>query len=140
MSATPPYRLEDQIGFLLRLANQRHLSIFQAASPHGLTPTQFSAVVRVAELGNCSQNDLGRRTKMDVATIKGVVDRLLEKGLITVSSDPGDKRRKLVALSEAGRAAIPQLHAFGRQVSAATLGPLSNEEQRQLIRLISKLV
>ena len=139
MSATPPYRLEEQIGFQLRLANQRHLAIFQAESPHGLTPTQFSAVVRVAELGSCSQNELGRKTKMDVATIKGVVDRLLEKGLITVSSDPSDKRRKLVALSEAGQAAIPQLHAFGRQVTAATLEPLSDGEQQHLIRLISKL-
>ncbi|MTI02946.1 MarR family winged helix-turn-helix transcriptional regulator, partial [Roseibium sp. RKSG952] len=74
------YLLDSQVGYLLRLANQRHASIFQSHTLEGLTPTQFAALVRIAELGKCSQNRLGRLAAMDVATIKGVVDRLKQKG------------------------------------------------------------
>ena len=42
------YRLDDQVGYLLRLANQRHTTIFQANTVDGLTPTQFSALVNEA--------------------------------------------------------------------------------------------
>ena len=45
------YRLDDQVGYLLRLASQRHTTIFQSLSVEGLTPTQFSALVRIAEQG-----------------------------------------------------------------------------------------
>ena len=121
------------------MANQRHVAIFQARSPLGLTPTQFSAMVMLAENGVCPQNELGRRTKMDAATIKGVVDRLLEKGLVSVNGDPADRRRKLVALSDSGAAAIPELHRFGARVTELTLEPLSEEERSALLRLIGLL-
>lgn len=39
------YILEDQVGFMLRVAGQRHSTIFQLLAPLNLTPTQFSAVV-----------------------------------------------------------------------------------------------
>ena len=71
-----PYRLDDQAGYLLRLASQRHAAIFQSLTLEGLTPTQFSALIRISEQGQCSQNHLGRLAAMDVATIKGVADRL----------------------------------------------------------------
>jgi len=42
-----------------------------------LTPTQFAALARLRELGDTTQNQLGRLTAMDPATIQGVIQRLL---------------------------------------------------------------
>ena len=94
------YLLEEQVGYLMRLAGQRHATIFQSLAPFGLTPTQFSALVKLLEVGECSQNELGRKTAMDVATIKGVVDRLRQRDLVVVRPDPADKRRSLISLSQ----------------------------------------
>ena len=69
------YQLDEQVGFLLRRANQRHLSVFAGLIPE-LTTTQFAAIARLADEGPMSQNQLGRATAMDAATIKGVVGRL----------------------------------------------------------------
>ena len=44
-----------------------------------------------------SQNRLGRLKAMDVATIKGVIDRLTARGLTETSADPKDGRRLLVS-------------------------------------------
>ncbi|MEE4476171.1 MarR family transcriptional regulator, partial [Escherichia coli] len=71
----------------------------------GLTPTQWAALVKLLEVGPISQNQLGRMTAMDVATIKGVIDRLTARGLTETGSDPEDGRRLLVRLTKAGQLA-----------------------------------
>ncbi len=96
MSRNAPYRLDDQIGFILRQANQRYAALFANGIGNGLTPTQWAALVRLGETGPCPQNQLGRLTAMDAATIKGVVERLDKRGLIQRSADPDDGRRLLV--------------------------------------------
>lgn len=144
MSAAPkpgadPYVLDDQIGYLLRLASQRHAAIFQARMTEGLTPTQFAVLVRLDEAGPSSQNHLGRLAALDVATVKGVVDRLAAKGLVTVTPDETDHRRRVVALSGKGRALMPKLHALGHRITEDTLAPLSPVEREALVDLVRKL-
>jgi DNA-binding MarR family transcriptional regulator len=75
-TAASEYRLDDQVGFLLRVAMQRHTSIFMSRIIKGLTQTQFAALAKLREVGPCSQNQLGRLIYLDAATTKGVVDRL----------------------------------------------------------------
>src|SRR5262247_1004388 len=77
------YVLDDQAGFLMRVAMQRHTSIFTSRMIEGLTQTQFAALAKLYEVGPCSQNYLGRLIYLDAATIKGVVDRLHLRGLLT---------------------------------------------------------
>lgn len=136
---TEAYLLDDQIGYILRLANQRHAAIFQAHNAIGLTATQFAVVVRLSEVGECSQNRLGRRTAMDVATVKGVVDRLHRKGFVMMRPDENDKRRTIISLSDMAIKALTELRAAGREVSNETLKPLRASEQRSLLRLLRKL-
>ena len=42
------YRLEDQVGFYLRRAGQRHAAIFAEHMTDELTPTQWAALVKLA--------------------------------------------------------------------------------------------
>ncbi len=69
------YVLDEQAGFLMRVAMQRHTSIFTSRMVEGLTQTQFAALAKLYEVGPCSQNHLGRLIYLDAATIKGVVDQ-----------------------------------------------------------------
>lgn len=144
MSAAPKpdpddYVLDDQIGYLLRLASQRHAALFQARTIEGLTPTQFAVMIRLGEAGPCSQNHLGRLAALDVATVKGVVDRLAAKGLVTVTPDRTDHRRRVVALSPKGRAIMPKLHALGHRITEDTLAPLTPAEREALVALLRRL-
>lgn len=138
-TSNQPYKLDDQIGYLLRQASQKHAAIFQAHMVHKLTPTQFSALIRIHEHGQCSQNRLGRLASMDVATIKGVVDRLLQKDLIATSPDPNDRRRVLITLTQSGGAILEELFAAGHAISAETLDPLTISEIHALINILRKL-
>lgn len=134
------YVLDRQVGFLMRRAQQRHIAIFQQMiGAGGPTPTQFAALSKLAASKEVSQNQLGRLTAMDPATIKGVITRLAERGLVERLPDPGDQRRILIRLSEAGRALMPELFARATEITAATLQPLSDKEAQQLQLLLAKL-
>lgn len=133
------YRLEQQVGYILRQASQRHAAIFAARIPEQLTTTQFSTLVRLQEVGPCSQNQLGRLTAMDAATIKGVTDRLIQRGFVAATVDPEDGRRRMLALTSAGLDAVARAIPVGIDISAETLEPLSVEEREQFMRLLKKL-
>jgi MarR family transcriptional regulator, lower aerobic nicotinate degradation pathway regulator len=133
------YVLDDQVGFLMRIAMQRHTALFSARMVGGLTQTQFAAPAKLYEVGPCSQNQLGRLIYLDAATIKGVVDRLGARGFLTALADPQDRRRRAVALTERGRLVTEAAEQVAADITAATLKPLSAEEQRQVTRLLKKL-
>jgi DNA-binding MarR family transcriptional regulator len=133
------YVLDDQAGFLMRVAMQRHTSIFTSRMVEGLTQTQFAALAKLYEVGPCSQNYLGRLIYLDAATIKGVVDRLHLRGFVTALNDPKDRRRRAVALTERGRTVTEAAMTVASEITAATLGPLTADEQRQITKLLRKL-
>lgn len=133
------YVLDEQVGFLLRVAMQRHTSIFMSRMIEGLTQTQFAALSKLHEVGPCSQNHLGRLIFLDAATIKGVVDRLGVRGFVTALADPNDRRRRAVALTERGREVTQAAQAVAAEITAATLAPLTEDERRLVSQLLKNL-
>lgn len=133
------YLLDIQPGFLMRVAMQRHTSIFTSRMVEDLTQTQFAALAKLLEVGPCSQNHLGRLIYLDAATIKGVVDRLRVRGFVITSDDPKDRRRMDVALTERGRQVTEVAVKVAAEITAATLAPLTPEEQRAIGKLLTKL-
>jgi MarR family transcriptional regulator, lower aerobic nicotinate degradation pathway regulator len=135
------YVLEAQIGHLLRRAHQRATAIFLAelGDAHGVTPTQFAALVKLYDLGEQSQNELGRLTAMDPATVQGVVRRLAARRLIARSGDPADRRRSRLRLTAAGRALVERTLPLGFTVSARTLAPLAPRERARFLKLLQRL-
>jgi len=141
VSSPDRYRVEEQVGFLLRRAHQRHVAIFQQGmAAADLTPTQFTALVKVVELGKVSQNLLGRLAATDPATIQGVVRRLIARGLIARTSDPLDRRALALAPTDAGRNLIAAVLPLAHAITEATLAPLAHAERHQLLALLRKLV
>jgi DNA-binding MarR family transcriptional regulator len=133
------YRLEDQVGFYLRRAAQRHAAIFAGQMTDALTPTQWAALVKLAEFESLSQNLLGRETAMDAATIKGVVDRLLKRGFVATAPDPEDARRMRVSITRNGLAAVERGTGPAAAITADTLKPLDAAERRQLVELLRRI-
>jgi DNA-binding MarR family transcriptional regulator len=134
------YVLDDQIGFVLRKAHQRATDIFNSVmSQFEVTPTQFAALARLHEVGETSQNRLGRMTAMDPATVLGVVSRLKKRGLIEQRLDPNDGRMNLLSLSADGHALIGAMEQAGLEVSRRTLEHLGERDARRLLDLLGRI-
>lgn len=137
--AGPTYLLDAQIGFVMRQVHQRHTGLFAAAFGDEVTPTQWAALAKLHEVGECSQNLLGRLIAVDVATIKGVVERLARRGQLVMRPDPTDRRRLILALTEEGTATYLRLEPLARVVTEQTLSPLAPDERAALLPLLEKL-
>jgi MarR family transcriptional regulator, lower aerobic nicotinate degradation pathway regulator len=134
------FTVEDHVGFLLRRAHQRHVSLFTAGMAHAdLTPTQFTALFKAVEVGRTTQNHLGRLAAMDPATIQGVVRRLVARGLMRRGHDRMDRRTAVLEPTEAGVALIASVVACARQSHEAALAPLSPEQRVQILALLRKI-
>jgi MarR family transcriptional regulator, lower aerobic nicotinate degradation pathway regulator len=134
------YVLDEQVGFLMRVAMQRHTAIFTSRMIAGLTQTQFAALAKLHEAGPCSQNQLGRLIYLDAATTKGVVDRLQARRLITALPDPHDRRRRAIALTKIGRSVATKATQLARRITQETLVPLTTAQQKRVLRLLKKLI
>jgi DNA-binding MarR family transcriptional regulator len=136
------YILEDQVGHLLRRANQRHTALFtRRFAAYDLTPLQFAVMMKLADHAEgLSQNHLGRLTAMDPNTTQGVVQRLLERELISRLRSTEDRRRFVLSLTALGKTLTAELIEQGFAISAETLEPLSEKEQLLFIDLLHRLI
>src|SRR5262245_27617356 len=134
------YRLEDQVGYWLRRAYQRHMAIFAGImSDLDLTSMQFAALVKLHELKAVSQTELGRLTGMDRATISGVVARLKRRNLVLYKPDPLDKRSRISALTPAGDALLGEAMQRIGHVTEQTLEPIDPADRDSLRAILQKM-
>ncbi len=135
------YRLDDQIGPLLRRAYQRACANLSARlDGHELTPIQYSTLVRLREYGAVSQNRLGRLLEIKSGNMHGVVRRLQERELVETSQDPDHRSRVLLKLSRTGMQLVKSCIPLSRQATTDTLASLSTAERKQLFHLIHLLI
>jgi DNA-binding MarR family transcriptional regulator len=135
-----PYTLDDQPGFLLRVALRTHTAFFTAKMIETLTGPQFSTLAKLKEVGPCSQNYLGRLIHYDSATITGVINRLKTRGLIESIVDPLDRRRVAIDLTKEGREIADKAIAAVREISKETFAPLTSAERATLTALLKKVI
>ena len=109
----------------------------EAAADFDLSFLQARALRRLEQ--PMATGTLAEQLGLDRSNVTGVIDRLEERGLITRQPHPGDRRVKLVVLTDAGRATRAAIDE--RIFATVTLfEALSEEDQRDLAGLLSKLL
>ena len=135
------FSVDNQIGFLLRVAHQRHNGKLAARlSRFNLTPPQAVVLARMLEYDRLSQNLLGRLVAMEPANIRDVVLRLKARGLVGQEKDPDDGRLLLLSLTPEGKVLARKLIRLSVESVADTLQPLTPREGDTLRELLKKLV
>ncbi|MBD1551337.1 MarR family winged helix-turn-helix transcriptional regulator [Pseudomonas typographi] len=140
MSSTP-YDFTEQVGHLLRKAYQRHLAIFQQqVGDAQLTAVQFITLCAVRDRGPSSLTELVTATAVDQATIRGIIERLKARELITLGHDKQDKRKVIVHLSDTGREVVERTVPLALDISEATLANLNPAERVAMSYLLRKMI
>lgn len=135
-----PYLFSSQVGHLLRRAYQRHTALFQKFIPDSqLTVAQFVVMCALNDDGPASIANLVKATVIDQATIRGVVDRLKNRELITLQADPADRRKVMVTLTDAGTQLVNEMQPFAHAITEETFGPLNEAERVALLYLLRKI-
>jgi DNA-binding MarR family transcriptional regulator len=87
-----------------------------------------------------SQQQAAERLGVDRTTMVGLLDGLEGKGLVARQPDPADRRRNVVALTDAGRKALKEARAASDKAERELLSDLSATEAAQLRALLSRIV
>jgi MarR family transcriptional regulator, 2-MHQ and catechol-resistance regulon repressor len=106
---------------------------------HGLTVSQFGVLEALWHLGPLSQRQLGRKILKSSGNVTTVIDNLCRLGLVTRGADPGDRRVRRVALTDAGRRRVAEVLPDHVARVVRALAALDADEQATVARLLRKL-
>ena len=110
------------------LAAEFELSAAQCHVLHLIEPNQPVAMGQIAESLAC-----------DASNVTGLVDRLESRGLVRRQPSSGDRRIKVLELTQAG-ARLRSIVMERMTQPPEILARLSVEEQRELVRILKRLL
>lgn len=94
-------------GTAFRKATRRISQLFdEALAPCGLRSTQRSILVQIARLGQPAMGDLAEALVLDRSALAHNLKPLERDGFVAVTTDPADKRSRLVGLTSRGVAKL----------------------------------
>ncbi len=83
--------------------------------------------------------DVSQRLMVTNGNITGIIDQLVQEGLVERTADPNDRRAYVVKLTLAGMSTFEEMAALHRDWVVDLTGGLTDEEQHQLQGLLTKL-
>lgn len=93
-----------------------------------LTILQLKAMFALYAVERMTMRRLAGMLGTSVTAITGIVDRLVQHGLVSREEDPADRRLVIARLTEAGRRELERLQEIKRERFSHILSRLSDEE------------
>ncbi|MFE1798983.1 MarR family winged helix-turn-helix transcriptional regulator [Streptomyces sp. NPDC059517] len=115
-----------------------HEEYEEAAAEHALTGAQ-ARLLSLLSLEPLPMRRLAQKLKCEPSNVTGIVDRLEARGLAERRPDPSDRRVKLAAVTEEGRAVARSLR-LSLRFAREPLAGLSREERVALRGLLLRML
>ncbi len=106
---------------------------------HGTRRGQGRILRLLHTTGPTTQQDLQAQLNIQSSSVSEILTKLESSGLITRHRDERDKRRCIISITEAGVADLEAHNARRAERQKALYSGLSQEEQEELIRLLTRL-
>lgn len=132
-AATEP----DRVWFrFMRLHQRMLMQMTGRIRTLGLSIPQFDLLSTLTEQEGISQSELAERLYVTKGNVSGLVDRLVQAGLVERRAIAGDRRSYAMHLTPEGRRLAEAGIAAQREFVASTLGKLGPDDLAELDRLV----
>lgn len=131
----------DRLGYLLKHAHQalgEHTG--PALAPWGINGRELAALTTLATAEAPAQNQAADRLGVDRTTMVDLIDGLQRKHLVERRPDPGDRRRNLIHLTEAGRHTMVQANIAVDEAERTFLSGLNSAEAVQFRSMLQRVL
>ena len=130
----------ERLGFLLaRHGAITNVRIREALSLTGLSTRHGMTLMHLASDGPLSQQALIEALGVDPSVIVGLLNDLERDGLARRDRDPGDRRRHIVQITDAGRQAVGTVEQALNTVESELFADLSPAEVAQLHAMLARI-
>lgn len=122
---------------------QNQLTVFLAAKYQDRIDNQLTAKqVLLLELINsnvCSTKEIAQHLDISTSAVSQLLNKLEEKGYITRTVNPKNRREIILTLGEKGEAYFREQEAFSKEIDELVYGQLPEEDLQQLANILKKL-
>lgn len=134
--------LEVHLGFWLRFVSNHVSGRFGRllAEQHQTQVSEWVALRTLYASGTHTAGQLAEVLGMTKGAVTKLVDRLLHRGLVTRTPDPGDSRIQHIALTRAGAALVPKLAAVADANDAHFFSHLPPGQRKALAGILREIV
>ncbi len=134
-------RLGGRLGYLLKHAHVALSALHEELlAPFGISDRELAVLLLLDAREPESQQQAARRLGVDRTTMVAVIDALEGKGLVARRPDPTDRRRNVVALTDAGRVTLRDATAASDDAEARLLGGLGADDAARFRELLRRVV
>jgi DNA-binding MarR family transcriptional regulator len=127
-------------GYLLaRIGAESRRRWARMLAEHGLTPHHYGVLLALSQLMTSPQHRLADAIGVDPRNAVPVIELLERRGLIARTTDPADRRRRVIELTGTGEKVAEQLGRAGAEIEAELLIGLTTRQRTTLNLLLHKL-
>lgn len=131
-SELPGVRTGDQIGRIIQLHQAVFLRLRDCIAPEWMrtevTMPQLKVLLLLHIEGTARMSDLAAALGVSLPSATGILDRLVQRGLVVRGTDPADRRVVTCFLSEEGAKQVSGLWEASWAIEREMLGRLSPDE------------
>jgi DNA-binding MarR family transcriptional regulator len=124
---------------LMRLFFTQRADLPTLAAEFDLSPAQCHVLHLIEPNQPVPMGQIADSLACDASNVTGLVDRLESRGLVRRQPSAGDRRIKVLELTQAG-ARLRSVVMARMTEPPEILGRLSLEEQRELVRILKRLL
>jgi DNA-binding MarR family transcriptional regulator len=139
--AAPDDGWADARPTLLYLVKQLELAVRtrldEALRPVPITALQYTALTVLERRSDLSAAQLARNSFVTDQSAADMIKALESRGLILRVPDPGDRRRRVLRLTAAGRELLDHVRGDVGRIEARMLSPLTADEAEELHRYLT---
>lgn len=129
-----PEELTHAPGYLARRMYQAYLAAWLHNVDATLTGPQFAVLQITGENPGSDQSSIAALAALDTSTMADVARRLENRGLLARTPSPADARRKLLDLTEEGRATVHDANLRARKLDDELLRPIPPEQRAEVLQ------
>lgn len=135
-------KLEDVIYFMMErnMRRARHIT-YQVFNKHGidLTVDQWVTLKKISETENISQKEIAEAVFKDAPTVTRIIDLLCKKGLTERKTNPNDRRKFFIHLTEEGEKTIRSVFPLVKLLRLQSTKNFSKEELNELRNYLNRI-
>jgi DNA-binding MarR family transcriptional regulator len=105
----------------------------------GITATQLNVIKMLDEIGDLSLSELSRRMASQNSTVTGIVDRMVQAGLVAREQSAEDRRVWRIRLADKGKQLAKKIDVAPWDILRRAVDALDKKERAELTSVLRKL-
>ncbi len=138
-TARPAAHLDLIVETMIYLESESRRLAREACQRIGITATQLNVLKLLEEIGELSLSELSRRLAAQNSAVTGIVDRMVQAGLVSREQSAEDRRVWRIRATARGQGIAAGTQVQPWELLRSALAALDGREKEQLVGILQKV-